>query len=181
MNHMKPIENDNKERIIRERLSDLDTIFKDWMNEFERGNTILTKGEIEGLYTLAEKNFKFLSRKQGLNDNQRKTKEYVHKKMGNAILDLSRMATYGFIGTYTEWNPNAYNPNLDSLPYKIETWHDEFPVYHVSNFIRALVMMFGDEYALPIAEAIERGLKGRPENINHSIEVPIIKKLSSFL
>ncbi|MHA1290971.1 MAG: hypothetical protein ACTSPB_26620, partial [Candidatus Thorarchaeota archaeon] len=159
MSHVIPYYAENTERILKERLEILDSDFNIWMDECEAGNTILTKGEIEGLRILAEKNLRFQSRKQDLNPAQRKQKECVHRKMRNALADLNRMVDNGFIGADSYWNPSAYNPNLDSLPYKIEIWHEDFPVHSVGNFVRALVEMFGDEYAIPIAQGIEEGLR----------------------
>jgi hypothetical protein len=92
----------------------------------------------------------------------RTAKKEIHQSLRTAFDDISYMVDYGFIRT-------------DS-PYKEDTWKEDFPAYKVSGFVRALVALYGDEYAIPISQGIKNGLVDREPFGPYEIEVPVIRK-----
>jgi hypothetical protein len=94
----------------------------------------------------------------------RTAKKEIHQSLKVAFEDIGNMVDYGFIGTKS--------------PYKNDTWKEDFPAYKVNYFVRALVALYGDEYAIPIAQGIKEGLddhEGGWES-TYEIEVPVIRK-----
>ncbi len=69
-------------------------------------------------------------------------------------------------------------------PFRMETWKEDLPAIYLERIVRGFVEMFGDEYAIPIAKAIEKGLKTYNDRMeltknywtNTGIEVPIIRR-----
>jgi|WetSurMetagenome_2_1015567.scaffolds.fasta_scaffold74737_3 hypothetical protein len=172
MNHM----NDQYKELIRARLALKDSYIEGWLEELRHGRSALTGDRIEFLGTLAEKNLKFQSNKQNLSDPQRQMKTSMHEWMRNVILDLSRMANYDFIGPDSRWNPDCWG-GKSNLPFDPKIMKEFFSAHDIANFIEAVVGMYGDEFAIPIANGIEKGLsKHEGWDSKFDIEVPVIRK-----
>jgi len=173
MNH---INDKDKELMIRQRIANKDSNIEIWLKEERDNRSNFTEDQIKFLGILAEKNLKYLSNKQALTDPQRQMKTSIHKYMRNTVLDLSRMVNYGFIGPESYWNPISWG-GKDSPPFDDKVIKNCFPSYDISILIEALVGMFGDEYAIPIANGIEKGLrKSEGWDTSYEIEVPVIRK-----
>ena len=149
------------EFLLKENIEWLDRMLEDWKKDMDAGLSVLTPDDIGFLRTLAEKNARFLSNKQGLSDPQRSMKKEIHQKLRNAFFDVDRMITCGFIGLSEIWNPAWYGHKKVKYPYDVDTWREDFPVTKVTEFVKCLVRMYGDDYAVPIAEAIKQGLQSR--------------------
>jgi len=132
----------------------------------ERG--ILTQDEINFLLVLHEKS---LRRPQGLTDAQRGMKAEVSHRVGRAIRDIILLIKLGFIRA---------DDRLNSKPaFKVDTWKDEIPAEYLAAIVETMVQMFGDEYALPLAKAIEEGLLYNSRGVD-SVEVPVIRKKREY-
>lgn len=168
--------NDYQNELIKARLALKDSYIDLWLKDLGDGRSSLTEDRIGFLGILAEKNLKFLSNKQNLTDPQRQMKTNLHEWMRNSVLDLSRMAKYGFIGPDSLWDPGCWGQK-SNLPFDPKVMKELFSPYDIANFIEALVGMYGDEFAIPIANGIEKGLIKR-EGLGSSfdVEVPVIRK-----
>ena len=171
MNDMKPKPKDAHEERIMMRLDYLDTFLEDWKKE-PKG--FLTRDQIDFLGRLANKT---VYREQ-LTAAQRQTKSEIHKNLGHAVRDINRMIRHGFVGSSSEWDPWQLDDGKHELPYKMEKWKEDVPVEALVEIIFSFVGMYGDEYAIPIAKAIEDGLRKREQFEKHEIEVPVIRRYS---
>jgi uncharacterized protein YbaA (DUF1428 family) len=151
------------EFLLKESIAWLDKMLENWKNEIDAGFSVLTSYDIDFLRILAEKNARLLSNKQGLSDPQKSMKTEIHQRLRNAFFDIDRMITCGFIGISDIWNPAWYGHKKVKYPYDVDTWREDFPVAKVTEFVKCLVRMYGDDYAVPIAEAIKQGLQSREE------------------
>jgi hypothetical protein len=170
------------ERVLRERLEWRDKRITDWLSAEAEGETLLTEDQIKFLGVLAEKNLKNELDRQGLTNDEQKMKEYVRRKMRNAISDLGRLVRYSFIGAYSYWDPNVLDTNANRrLPFDPNLLKEDFPISSVADFIGAIVGMYGDEYAVPIAEAVKQGLQSREKGGDPAVEVdvPVMRRYKS--
>jgi len=168
--------NENKQRIIKERLALKDKYIETWLEDQRHGRSTLTEDRIQFLGLLAEKNLKYLSNKQNLSDSQRQMKTNMHEWMRNSILDLNRLVTYGFIGSESYWDPESWG-GKSSPPFDPEILRGCFPSFDMATLIEALVGLYGDDYAIPIANGIEKGLRKRMGwNSSFEVEVPVIRR-----
>ncbi len=87
-------------------------------------------------------------------------------------------------GEYLDRRParmkEAFNP-----PYKMDTWRKEVPIDYLNKIVEKFVDMYCEEYAIPLAKSIERGLKKFTDRYleisgnywnNTGVEVSIIKR-----
>ena len=100
--------------------------------------------------------------------------------------DLDRLT--GRIGKPVDGKPLDLRPprmrEKMNPPFKMETWKEDVPSTYLERIVGGFVEMFGDEYAIPLAKAIEKGLKRYNDRMelmngywtNMSIEVPIIRR-----
>lgn len=172
----------------KEMFEGLEKELQEWKSK-KRG--LLTTHEIEFLYVLAEKHFTG----RRLNPSQRVDKSFIHDKVGYGVRDISYLVSLGFIGWDSRWDPlgicicDSYrqNPRLDepiNPPYKMDIWKKEISSDRLARIVEKFVDMYGEEYAIPLAKAIERGLKRHTDRSeilgnhwnNTSVEVPIIKR-----
>jgi hypothetical protein len=169
---------DSMNEHIRIRLDGIEQVLDEWKRE----PRILTNEQIDFLKVLADKNIRNLSNKQELTDNQRGMKTNVHHKLRDGFSDIDRMINLGFIGERDLLSPLFYGRSkTNRYPYDKDTWREDFPVQKVCNFIERLVKLYGDDYALPIANAIRIGLESR-ENVNNTlVDVPILRRSRSGL
>jgi len=159
---------------IKQALDRLDYDIKRWK---KCKDTILTNDNVDMLRLLAEKNIKG----GNLSQNQREMKKDIHQNLRNAFFDIDRLITIGFMGKSYVFDPANYTyPMVKSKNVydQEKIWKQDFPIEKVGHFIKALVEMFGDEYAIPLASAIEDGLIENQSG-QFEIEVPIIKRIKS--
>jgi len=146
----------------RVRLEIANNRINGWAEENKRRNpntVLLTNDQILKLSRILDD---WMNKKTS-SDGVRTAKKEIHQSLKTAFNDISYMVSYGFIRT-------------DS-PYKKETWKEDFPAYKVNNFVRALVALYGDEYAIPIAQGIKEGLVDREGfESTYDIEVSVIRK-----
>jgi hypothetical protein len=167
---------------INKDLVNLEQKILEWIEAHNDGKTILTEEEIKFLYVLAEKNLKYKGDKQGLTPAQRKMKESIHKKVGNSISDIRRLAVNDFIGGTTsafgnKWDPSEWGYRKSVLPYDDDTWKKEIPVDSICIIVSHLTRMYGDEYAIKIANSIANGLAERePLDSEYEVDVPVIRR-----
>lgn len=159
---------------MKEILSYLDIKLSEWANVKDR---ILTEAQILSLGQIAEHNL--LDTR--LTHNQAQMKVEIHQTLRDALSDIDRMISRGFMGRYSQWNPSQYW-GKDVNPFDPAIWKKDFPIERVANFVRCLVNMYGDEYAYGLVKAIEEGLANRTENLNYEVQVRLTKyvKESSF-
>lgn len=166
------------DKLRRMKLDTLQQLLDDWKLK----SKILSDPQIDFLRTLADKNTSNLSYKQELNDNQRKMKTSIHQKLRDGFSDINQMIDLGFIGSVDHLSPYFYgNSEENRYPYDINTWREDFPVEKVSQFVACLVKMYGDDYALPLAEAIRKGLEEKDIFRNEQVDVPIIRRMRQGL
>jgi hypothetical protein len=67
------------------------------------------------------------------------------------------------------------------LPFDPNLLKEDFPISSVADFIGAIVGMYGDEYAVPIAEAVKQGLQSREKGGDPAVEVdvPVMRRYKS--
>jgi hypothetical protein len=167
----------NKQRkrgLITERTEWLDRMVEDWKQSKDR---ILTDDKIDALRTIALKNLDYRENKQNLTQNVRAQKTDIHQKLRNGFLDIVRMINMEMMGPNSKWNPYCHDDRVDRLPYDVNTWREDFKAYDVGQFVECLVSMFGDDYAIPIADAIRRGLEANDGfDSKFEVDVPVIKR-----
>lgn len=170
---------DKKEDNSGEMKDELDRVLKilhDWLEVLESGsNRVLTSDQIAFLGILARKNVLG----EQLTKAERQMKTEVHKKVRNSLADIEFLIDSGFIGSTSLWNPAEYGLGDPKLPYDIGYWREDFPVDRICRIIESLVNMFGDEYAVPLISAVQKGIASRPENTSFAIEIPITKRMKS--
>ncbi len=169
MNDSEEKEKDNE---IRKRLTHLDRSLEKWKKE----NSTLTHERIDFLHTLASKNLWNLSNKQGLNDNQRGMKTNIQQHLRYSFSDIDQMIRLGFIGGHSLWNPHFFDSNIDREPYNPDSWREVFPIDSVCDFVRIMTRLYGDEYAIPIADAIKSGLEEREQGLHIEVDVPVTRR-----
>lgn len=177
-----------KKKKIEKSKNEMDRYVEDWKKEVKNRKSVLSEENIDFLGKLAIINLQNLNNKQGLTEQQRSMKRNIHNTLTSAFSDIDRMIFFGLIGIDSRWNPisyEVYKPVMDGqVPrklenrpvYKFSSWEEAFPISRVSRFIECLVSMYGDSYAIPIAGAVEFGLKKHDNNADFTIEVPIIRK-----
>lgn len=182
-----------KKEIIDFKIDLLDKYMDEWNQARIEGNTNFTEGDIGLLAKLAEKNLKNCGNKQGLNDNQRKAKQGVRRRTRNSLADLNRMVRNGFIGIGSgsmanSWNPKVWDSDKDRYMFDIEDVKEDLPVQSLTNVVQALVELYGDKYAIPLADAIRQGLitfegskKREPWESVYDIDVPILRRTQKSL
>jgi len=159
---------------LKGRLSQLDEWIEKWSKHKHK---ILTAEQIERLRDLAKKN----AEGNSVSPAVRKTKQYIHEKLRDAMSDIAVMTELGFIGgpmsRASLWDPHTYNEKAKSrLVYDPDKfWREDFPAKDVAVFIMALVEMFGDEYAIPLVGAIEDGLSMR-DKFECEIQVSVVRR-----
>jgi len=157
-----------------EREDWLDKQVESWKQANDR---ILTDDNIEILRTLAMKNLTNRENKQNLTPNERAQKTDIHQKLRNGFNDIYRMINIQMMGPNSFWNPNCFDDRVNRLPYDVATWKEDFKAYDVGQFVECLVAMFGDEYAIPIADAIRRGLEAKEGlDSSYEVDVPVIRR-----
>ena len=186
MNHINDIvkeeKSESENETIRKRLLDRDRIVAEWLEAKRDENALLSTEQIEFLGLLAEKNLKNLSNKQGLTLSQRKIPGNIRRTLRNAVFDLERMGKYGFLGVGEDssesiWNPKTLGSSKDREMFKKELLKKDFPVRSVSTFVECLVRLYGDEYAIPLAFAIQAGLTARePWESDFEVDVPVLRR-----
>lgn len=166
-----------RQRIIRDRMAMRDRWIEEWHKERDKGNSILTENNIDFLGVLVEKNLTGKS----LNSNQGSMKKEIHQKFRNAFSDINRMINNEIIGKGGFWNPEFVNQDgKNRYPYDPEIWREDFPLSSVSSFVECLVNLYGDEYAVPIAESIRKGLVTREGwDSKFEVDVPILRRSRS--
>ena len=169
---MKTDTSDLHSDLRREILSELDRRLSKWA---ERDDKILTTNRIKVLSKIADKNL----RGTKLTGPQRTAKYEIHKMLRGALADIERMALLEFIGSPSRWDPSNWGENDAKLPYPDDVWRADLPVGRVAVLVRRLVGMFGEEYAVPLAMAVEEGYRDHQQDDDMSVEVPII--LRAFL
>ena len=105
---------------------------------------LLTKSEIRIFYTLGEKRFTH----ESLSTADRKTKSEAKISMRNAFVDIVQV-----METWVHLDSPDDEPGI----YSAEEWKEIIPVHNIALFVKGLVRRMGDDYALPIAKAIEAG------------------------
>ncbi|MGD0057647.1 MAG: hypothetical protein ABSB83_07395 [Methanomassiliicoccales archaeon] len=166
------------------KLEWLDDMLDIWKKDKDKEFSILTSENLDFLRILAERNAWFSSNKQGLSPAQKSMKTEIHQKLRNAFFDIDRMISLGFMGISDNWNPFFYgNKKENRYPYDFETWHEDFPVTKVTEFVKCLVTMYGDEYAVPIAEAVKQGLQSGEVlggQTSVEVDVPVIRRYRTY-
>jgi hypothetical protein len=171
------------------KLQTLDDFLQCWEELRKKTPGALTSHEIESLKVIAEKH---LYNRQ-LTGAQRETKSQIHKRIGAAFRDIWMLMRCDFMGSSSRWDPTGWkgwqrasrmealkhmvNPKTN-LPYDLETWKKDVPILVLVDIVRTFVEMYGDEYAAPLAKAIECGLQVHDTPKQVIVEVPIIKKLA---
>ena len=146
----------------------LDKRLTDWDN---RTDKILTEHRVLDLRVYAEKSIIG----GNLSHNQSSMKCEIHQKLRDALADIERMCVFEFIGHPSRWDPADWE--LKSHPvYSDDIWREDFPFERVAILVRRLVGMFGEDYAVPLAKAVEDGFQDYLRNERMSVEVPIIMR-----
>ena len=154
--------------IHREMLSELDRRLSKWA---ECDDKILTPDRIRVLSRIADKNLRCVK----LTGAQRQEKFEIRKKLRGALADIERMALLELMGGPSRWDPSEWGENNTKLPFPDDGWRTDLPVERVVTLVRRLVGMFGEEYAVPLAMAVEDGYRDhQPDDACMSVEVPII-------
>lgn len=92
----------------------------------------------------------------------RKVKSEFHLSLKNAFEDIYRAVEWDIISDFS--------------PYKKDTWKEDFPAFYVAEFTKRLVQLYGDEYAIPIVQAIREGLQSKEGwDSGYRIDVQITK------
>lgn len=171
---MNELYSQRKKRLIAERNELLDKQIEAWKSD---GSRILTDDNLDVLRSLASKNLANMENKQNLTPNERSQKTLIHQKLRNGVKDIIRMIDLGIMGPSSMWNPFCYDDRVDRLPYDVEVWKEDFSVSDIGKLVECLVSMFGDEYAVPLADAIRRGLEAKEGwNSSYEVDVPVIKR-----
>lgn len=136
---------------------------RDWESLDVKNRGIITVSQIPFLLTLREKSL----RGGSLGPAQRTMKSEIHQEVGRAIRDIIILINLGFIRPD---NRQGIKPD-----FKESMWKEEIPSNRLSVIVQTMVEMFGEEYAIPLARAIEEGLRKKYGNKDH-IEVPVIRK-----
>jgi hypothetical protein len=170
------ITDSGRQRIIKENLAWLDGQMEAWRKRVNDDLSVLTINEINCLRILVEKTIKTKTGYQNLSGPQRETKNYIHEKLRNAFSDIVSLIQTGIMGY--NWNPkDIHGSRRDLFPYPLDTWKKDYPVASVSDFIERLVTFYGDEYAVPIANGIAKGLRNREGwDSTFEIDVPVIRR-----
>lgn len=171
------------ERLISEQLGFRDRYIAEWKEAKTRNESTLSLHQIEFLGRLAEMNLRNIDGKAGLTNNDSKEKGYIRATLRGAIADLDRMASHGFIGatgpTAHFWNPCSYNNSVNRPLFDPDKLKEDLPVHKIASFVEALVGMYGDEYAIPLANAIRKGLVDREPWGNYEVRVSIVREARS--
>ena len=168
--------NSDDAKDMKDELERVLKILHDWLEVWEgTNNRVLTTDQISFLGILARKSVL----RESLTKAERQMKTEVHKKVRNSLADIEFLIDAGFIGSTSLWNPAEYGLGESKLPYDIDYWREDIPIDRVCRIVECLVNMFGDEYAVPLLSALQKGIASRPENSNFSIEIPITKRMKS--
>jgi len=152
----------------REILSELDIRLSKWAN---RDHIVLTPTQIKILSKIADKNLRGVK----LTGAQRTAKSEIHMQLRGSLADIELMVLLEFIGSPSRWDPSNWREVEAKLPYPDQVWREDLPVERVAVLVRRLVGMFGEEYAVPLAKAVEDGYRDhQPDDACMSVEVPII-------
>jgi hypothetical protein len=182
----KPISESQYRRLSAQGRVDymLRVIFPDWMahNEGLSQNVrLLTSSQIRVLSEAARKNFE-----RGVMTSSEKTnKSEVLRGLSNALFDMNQLVRLELIDPESTWTPTTVKDKEKNLFYRKKEVRNAFTVQEVCALIQALSNMFGDEYAIPVADAIRSGLQEREEyeqrmrkesGVANEVDVPIIRR-----
>ena len=164
-----------------EHIDDVPAILEELAQQLEvwksESRILITSDQIEFLRDLANKHLMG----QQLNTNQRVMKTRIHMAVGSGMDDIARLISLGFIGISSKFDPLGPVPDkpfpmtseelrlhqyrrprmMEKIdpPFKVDTWRKEVPVSCLETIVECFVEMYGEEYAIPLARAIEKGLK----------------------
>lgn len=154
----------------------LRVIFPDWMSYNEglsQNVRLLTSSQIRVLSVAARKNFD-----RGVMTGSEKTnKSEVLRGLSNALFDINQLIRLELIDPESTWTPTTVKDKEKNLFYRKKEVRNSFKVQEVCAIIQALSKMFGDEYAVPMADAIRAGLQEREREWGAGeVDVPVIRR-----
>ena len=129
---------------------------------------LLTKSEIKVFYILGEKRFTH----EPLSIAERKTKSEAKLSMQNGFADIVQvLETWLYLDS----------PGDQAGIYSADEWREIIPLQNIALLVKGLVKRMGDDYALPLAKAIEVGFTEYEEgqNRNTVVKVQTIKEAQS--
>ncbi len=152
----------------RKELESFNREMEEWARLPDTKRGILSEEQIRLLPKLMENALS--GTPSNLSPSQRTQKVEIHYRVGRAVRDLTIMVQQGIV--------RADDRILTRPLFKVETWREEIPVNSLSVIVEMMVRMFGYEYAVPLARAIEEGLT-KASDMDETIEVPIIRRLNA--
>lgn len=158
--------------------------FLDWMkqNDGRSENVrLLTSEQIRQLALAAKKNLDRVP----LTDYEKTCKSEVLRGLSNSLSDMSQLARLGLMDPESPWIPTTVKRPEKNLVYRESALRNAFNIQDLSVFVGSLSDMFGDEYAIPLADAIRSGLQKREEReqqkpkrirVACDVDVPVIRR-----
>jgi hypothetical protein len=151
----------------RGELKTLDRLLSQWARSEDK---VITYEELRVLLKIADKNL----RHHKMTGAQRNAKSQLHKRICGALADIERMVLLEFIGSPSRWDPADWGEEDGKPPYPDEVWRSDLPIGRLAVIVRRLVGMFGEDYAVPLANALEEGYRDHLQDEEITVEVPIV-------
>jgi len=152
-----------------------------WMEENKQRRAyvrLFTNDQISKLGSAAMKNFEG----EALTRTEITAKHEISEGISNALSDINQIVRLEMFDPMTEWRPVKYDRPRQHMVFSTATVANTFRLNDLLPLVRVLVKVFGEYYAIPLANAIRLGLQdGEASFSNLEVDVPIIKRVGRSL